>query len=98
MPVENILRPDAKGRIGLAGLARQLEDRFVGRAISGYSAEITPDGAILLRPRVEMDAELAATLLLDEADRDAFFAALADPRAPSEAWSAAVERHRRTAR
>jgi hypothetical protein len=92
---ETILRPDARGRIFLGSLTRQLEEQYVGRPISGYVAEITPDGAILLRPRVEVDARQAATLILDDADRDAFLAALADPPVPSEAMRAAVERHRR---
>lgn len=67
-----ILRPDAKGRVGLASLARILEQRFTQHRISGYAAEITPDGAILLRPRIELGVEDASTLVLSDADRDAF--------------------------
>jgi len=96
MSGETILRADAKGRIALGPLTRQLEESFFGRRISGYAAEITPDGAILLRPRVEVDAEQAPTLILDDADRDTFLAALADPPVPNESMRAAVERHRRS--
>ena len=98
MPAETILRPDAKGRVGLASLAKLLQERFTGRPISGYAAEITPDGAILLRPRVEVDAGEAATLILGDADRDAFLAALADPPPPNDRLRAAAERHGRHVR
>ena len=89
-----ILRPDAKGRVGLASLARLLEQRFAQHRISGYAAEITPDGSILLRPRVELDVEDAATLVLSDADRDAFLDALANPPEPNDRLRAAAERHR----
>ena len=95
MPPATILRPDAKGRVGLASLARILEERFTQHRISGYAAEITPDGAILLRPRVEFDAEEASTLVLSETDRDALLDALEKPPGPSERLREAAERHRR---
>ncbi len=88
-----ILRPDNKGRVGLGSLTKRLEERFTGRAISGYAAEITPDGAIVLRPKVEVDAEQASTLILEEADRDAFLDTLAKPPAPSKRLRAARRRH-----
>ena len=89
-----ILRPDSKGRIGLGSLTRDLEERFIGgRAISGYAAEITPQGTIVLRPRVEVDADQASTLVLGDADRDAFLSALAKPPAPSDRLRAARRRH-----
>ena len=50
---------------------------------------------IILRPRVEVDAAEAGTLILDDGDRDAFLAVLADPPAPNERLRAAVERHGR---
>ena len=91
---ETILRPDAKGRVGLASLARLLEQRFTRHRISGYAAEITPDGSILLRPRVELDVEEASTLVLGDADRDAFLDALGNPPEPNDRLRAAAERHR----
>ena len=90
-----LLRPDAKGRVGIDSLSRRLKERFGGRAISGYLAEITADGAILLRPRVELPAEEAGILILAERDRDAFVDALSDPPRPSPRLSAAARRHRR---
>ena len=90
-----VLRPDAKGRVGIDSLSRQIKERFGGRPISGYSAEITPDGAILLRPRVELPAEEAGLLLLADRDRDAFVDALSDPPPPSARLSAAARRHRK---
>ena len=90
-----LLRPDAKGRVGIDSLSRRLKERYGGRAISGYSAEITADGAILLRPRVEVPAEEAGILLLADKDRDAFVAALADPPRPSAQLAAAARRHRK---
>ena len=87
-----ILRPDSKGRIGLGSLTRDIEERFTGWAISGYAAEITAEGTIVLRPKVEVDAEQASTLILEEAVRDAFLAALAKPPAPSERLKAARRR------
>jgi hypothetical protein len=95
MASEIIVRPDAKGRVGLATLTKILREQFTGRPISGYAAEITPDGAIVLRPRVEVDAAEAATLILDDSDRDAFLAALADPPVPNDRLRAAVQRHGR---
>ena len=95
MASDIILRPDAKGRIGLASLARILQKRFAGRPVSGYAAEITPDGAILLRPRVEVDAAHAATLILSDSDRDAFLDALEHPPAPCDRMHAAAKRHDR---
>ncbi|MBN1417240.1 MAG: hypothetical protein JXP34_00600 [Planctomycetes bacterium] len=95
MPGETILRPDAQGRIDLGSFARHLEERFLGCSISGYAAEITADGAILLRPRVGVDAGDAATLILDDADRDAFLAAVEDPPMLNDALHAAALRHRR---
>lgn len=94
MSSETILRPDAKGRVGLASLSRLIEERFTRRRISGYAAEITPDGSILLRPRVEYDAEEASTLILSDADRDAFLDALGNPPDPDDRLRAAVKRHR----
>ena len=94
MPRETILRPDAKGRIGLGAIAKLLQERFTGRPVSGYTAEITADGAILLRPRVEVDAEQAATLILDDSDRDAFLTALDNPPPPGDRLRKAAERHR----
>jgi len=72
-----------------------LQEQWTERPISGYTAEITSHGAILLRPRVEVDAGRAATLILDDCDRDAFLAALADPPAPNDRLRAAAERHGR---
>ena len=94
MSAETILRPDAKGRVGLASLARLLEQRFTRQRISGYAAEITPDGSILLRPRVEFDVEETSTLVLSDADRDAFLDALEDSPEPDDRLRAAAERHR----
>jgi hypothetical protein len=93
--VETILRPDSKGRVGLGSFTKALEEKFAGRAISGYAAEITDDGTIVLRPKVEVDAEQASTLILGAEDRDAFLSAIADPSPPSEALRAARKRHRR---
>jgi hypothetical protein len=93
-----ILRPDAKGRIGLDSLTRALRQRFGGKAISGYSAEITADGAIVLRPRVEVDANDAGTFVLSARDRDAFLAALAHPPRPTRALRSAMSLHRRIVR
>jgi hypothetical protein len=87
------LRPDAKGRIGIAAIARQLQERLGGRTISGYTAEVTNDGTIVLRPRVEVDAEEASTLVLAAADRDAFLQALSSPPAPNAALRAAARAH-----
>jgi hypothetical protein len=95
MSSETILRPDAKGRVGLASLTRLLRERFTGQPISGFAAEITPDGAILLRPQIEVDATEAATLILNDADRDAFLDTLAAPPPPNERMRAAAKRHRR---
>jgi hypothetical protein len=94
MTTETILRPDAKGRVGLASLAKKLEGQLGGLPISGYSAQITPDGAILLKPRVEMDADEASVFILSDADRDALLAALGSPPSPSEPLRAAAEAHR----
>lgn len=91
------LRPDAKGRVGINALARQLQDRLGGQTISGYTAEITADGAILLRPRVEVDAEEASTLILGSEDREAFLQALASPPPPNAALKTAAGAHRRIA-
>lgn len=93
-----ILRPDAKGRVGLDSFTRLLRQRFGGKAISGYSAEITTDGAIVLRPRVEVDAHDAGTFVLSAKDRDAFLAALARPARPTRALRSALSLHRRTVR
>ena len=90
-----VLRPDAKGRIGLESLTRLIRERFGGKTISGYSAEITDEGAILLRPRVEVDAEQAATLVLSTRDRDALLDAIAKPPRPGARLRAAARRHRR---
>src|SRR5688572_25722772 len=90
-----ILRPDAKGRVGLESLTRLLRERYGGKPISGYSAEISADGTIVLRPRVEVDAEDAATLILTERDRDAFLDALAKPSKPGARLRAAAKRHGR---
>lgn len=89
-----ILRPDAKGRVGLGSLSRILEERYSIERISGYSAEITPDGAILLRPRVEFDIRDAPTLVLEDADRDALLDALEIPTEPADRLRAAAKRHR----
>ena len=93
-----ILRPDAKGRVGLDAFTRRLRERFGGRPISGYAAEITAGGEIVLRPRIEIDAEASATLLLDDEDRDALLAVLAKPPRPSAALRAALRAHRRSVR
>lgn len=90
-----ILRPDAKGRIGLDSLTKVIRERFGGRPISGYSAEITAEGAILLRPRVEVEAEDAVTLVLTGRDRDALLDALAKPAKPVARLQAAARRHRK---
>jgi hypothetical protein len=93
--MDTVLRPDAKGRVGLESLTRRLRERFGGHSISGYSAEITPDGAILLRPRVELAAEAAVTLVLGDEDRDAFLRALDHPPRPTARLRAEVARHRK---
>jgi hypothetical protein len=90
-----ILRPDAKGRVGLESLTRVLRERLGGQPISGYTAEITSDGAIVLHPRVEVDAAEAATLVLGTRDRDALLAALASPPKPAAKLRDAAKRHRR---
>jgi len=92
MPV-TVLRPDAKGRVGLDSLTRLLRQRYGGQPISGYAAEITADGTIVLRPRVEVDAEQAATLVLTTRDRDVFLDALAKPARPAAPLRAAAKRH-----
>jgi len=89
-----LLRPDAKGRVGIDALSRRLKERFGGRPISGYSADITADGAILLRPRVELDAEEAGFLVLADRDRDAFVNALSNPPRPGARLRTAARRHR----
>jgi hypothetical protein len=90
-----ILRPDAKGRVGLESLTRILRERLGGQPISGYAAEITPDGALLLHPRIEVEAAEAATLVLGAQDRDALLAALASPPKPTPRLREAARRHRR---
>lgn len=90
-----ILRADAKGRVGLESLTRLVRARFGGLSISGYSAEVTDDGAIVLHPRVEVGAEEAATLVLGNRDRDAVLAALASPPRPNARLRAAARRHRK---
>ena len=77
---------------------QQLQERLGGPAISGYTAEITADGAILLRPRVEVSVEEAATLILGNRDRDAFLAAIERPPAPNRALRAARRAHERRVR
>lgn len=89
-----LLRPDAKGRVGIDSLSRRLRERLGGRAISGYSADITTDGAILLRPHVELPAEDAGFLILNNRDRDAFLQALSKPPQPGLRLKAAARRHR----
>lgn len=93
MPVAK-LRPDAKGRVGLGSLTQKLEQRLNNRQISSYEASLTEDGNILLRPRVEVDAELASTLTLSNEDRDALLHALADPPPFKGKLSASLERYR----
>jgi hypothetical protein len=90
-----VLRPDAKGRVGLESLTRLLRERFGGQPISGYAAEITPDGTIVLRPRVEVDADQAATLVLTARDRELFLEAVATPAKPAARLRGAARRHRR---
>ncbi len=93
MKTTTTLRPDAKGRVGLGALAKQLQELLGGQAISGYTAEISPDGAIILRPRVEVSAEEASTLILGEEDRARLLQALERPPAPNAALKAAARAH-----
>ena len=92
---QTILRPDAKGRVGLGALTKLLQERLAGHSISGYRAEITPEHAILLRPCIEVDAEQAATMVLGDADRDAFLEALDHPPKPNRQLRTAATRHQR---
>ena len=90
-----ILRPDSKGRVGLESLTRLVREHFGGQPISGYTAEITTDGAIVLHPRMEVDAGQASTLVLTARDRDLFLEALAKPAMPVAPLRAAAKRHRK---
>jgi hypothetical protein len=94
--MQTMLRPDNKGRIGIDSLTRRLRERLGGRPISGYAAEVTDDGTIVLRPRIEVDADEAATLVLGNDDRDALLAALARPPRAAPRLKAAMRRHRKT--
>ena len=76
-------------------MTRILRERLGGQPISGYAAEITPEGSLLLHPRVEIDAAEVATLVLGTQDRDALLAALASPPKPAPRLREAAKRHRR---
>ena len=91
-----MLRPDSKGRIGIDALARRLRERLGGRPISGYAAEVTDDATIVLRPRIEVDADEAATLVLGNDDRDDLLAALAHPPRANRRLKAVMRRHSKT--
>jgi hypothetical protein len=94
--MQTMLRPDSKGRIGIDSLARRLRERLGGRPISGYAAEVTDDGTIVLRPRIEVDADEAATMVLATDDRDALLEALAHPPRANARLKAAMRRHHKT--
>ena len=93
--IEQIIDTMADGVFTLDNNGRVTSWNHSMERISGYAAEITPDGAILLRPRVEVAAERAATLILSDADRDAFLEALADPPEPNDLLRSAAKRHKR---
>ena len=94
--MQTMLRPDSKGRIGIDSLARRLRERLGGRPISGYAAEVTDDDTIVLRPRIEVDADEAATMVLATDDRDALLEALAHPSRANARLKAAMRRHHKT--
>lgn len=92
MATETIVRPDAKGRVGLGSYLRRIATQL-GRMPSGFAAELTDDGAIMLRPRVEVAADEASTLVLSVADRDRLLAAIDGAVAPNQALLQAKAQH-----
>ena len=91
-----ILRPDAKGRVGLDSLLRRARDYLGGLPIAGLAAEVQSDGTITLRPRIEVDAATARVLRLSARDGEAFAAALERPAKPNAALRKAAARWRRS--
>jgi hypothetical protein len=87
-----ILRPDAKGRVGLDSLLRRAREALGGLPIAGLAAEVASDGTITLRPRVEVDAETAQVLRVSQRDAEAFAEALAHPPKPNAAMRTAAKR------
>jgi len=92
MATETIVRPDAKGRVGLGSYLRRIATQL-GRMPSGFAAELTGDGAIMLRPRVEVAADEASTLVLSVADRDRLLSAIDGVAAPNPALLQAKGQH-----
>ncbi len=92
-----VLRPDAKGRVGLDSLLRRAREMLGGVQIAGLAADVASDGTITLRPRVEVDAETAQVLRVSQRDAEAFAAALAHPPKPNAALRAAARRWAKTA-
>jgi Protein of unknown function (DUF1778) len=73
-----VLRPDAKGRVGLESLLKRSRELLGGASIAGLTAKVRPDGSIVLRPRVEVGAR-EANVRLSAADADRFVRALERP-------------------
>lgn len=88
---EKILRPDDKGRVGLGSFIKELQ-RHLGQ-LSGFAVHIE-NSRIVLSPRVERDPLAPDTLVLSDADRDAFLEALANPPEPNEALKQAFKKYR----
>jgi hypothetical protein len=91
-----VLRPDAKGRVGLDSLLRRARECLGGVQIAGLAAEVASDGTITLRPRVEVDAETAHVLRVSQRDAEAFVEALAHPPKPNAALRTAAKRWSKT--
>ena len=91
-----ILRPDAKGRVGLDNLLRRAREYLGGVPIAGLAAEVASDGTITLRPRIEVDAEAAQVLQVSQRDADAFADALSHPPKPNAALRTAAKRWAKT--
>jgi hypothetical protein len=87
-----LLRPDAKGRVGLDSLLRRAREYLGGVQIAGLAAEVASDGTITLRPRIEVDAETAQVLRVSQRDAEAFAEALAHPPKPNPAMRTAAKR------
>ena len=96
MATKTMLYPDSQGRIELGSLIQQLKDQL-GSHISGFSAELTDDGAIILQPCLAMAAAEPNTLVLQNTDRDQFVTALeAIVPKPNAALRKAQQNHRKT--
>ncbi|HAT11846.1 MAG TPA: hypothetical protein DCS97_14935 [Planctomycetes bacterium] len=91
-----VLRPDTKGRVGLDSLLRRAREYLGGVPIAGLAAEVSSDGTITLRPRVEVAAETAHVLRLSDKDAAAFSDALAHPPKPNAALRKAAQRWNKT--